>query len=143
MPRQCAFDRFRRVPLTPDDPDFELPLLEPGESIMEVKTIGPVPYWFRNLIGEFNLVPRGFSKYTAALELYEFKSRPPISTVRPEPPSTRRIPRKTESLDDKGRRRPAATTTLRRSAPSPVRGAGLFRVWFDRLLSSLHLQKAR
>jgi hypothetical protein len=135
--------RFRRVPLTPDDPDFELPLLEPGESIMEVKTIGPVPYWFRNLIGEFNLVPRGFSKYTAALELYEFKSRPPISTVRPEPPSTRRIPRKTEALDDKGRRRPAATTTLRRSAPSPVRGAGLFRVWFNRLLSSLHLQKAR
>jgi len=134
--------RFRRVPLTPDDPDFELPLLAPGESIMEVKTIGPVPYWFRNLIGEFNLVPRGFSKYTAALELYEFKSRPPIVAARPEPPATRRIPRKTEALDEKGRRRPAATTSLRRSAPSPER-AGIFRGWFNRLLSSLHLQKAR
>jgi hypothetical protein len=136
--------RFRRVPLTPDDPDFELPLLAPGESIMEVKTIGPVPYWFRNLIGEFNLVPRGFSKYTAALELYEFKSRPPIVAARPEPPSTRRIPpRKTEALDEKGRRRPAATTTLRRATPSPDRTTGLFRVWFNRLLSCLHLQKAR
>ncbi len=67
--------RFRRLPLTPGDPDFELPLLEPGSSIMEVKTIGPVPYWFRNLIGELKLVPRGFSKYSAALELYEFRSR--------------------------------------------------------------------
>jgi hypothetical protein len=135
--------RFRRVRLTPDDPDFELPLLEPGASIMEVKTIGPVPYWFRNLIGEFNLVPRGFSKYTAALELYEFKSLPPISpVVRPEPPATRRLPRKTEALDEKGRRRPAATTSLRRSIPSPERSAGMFRVWFNRLLSCLHFQKA-
>lgn len=64
--------RFRLLPLKPDDRDFEHPLVEPGESLMEVKTIGPVPYWFRNLIGEFNLVPRGFSKYAAALELYEF-----------------------------------------------------------------------
>jgi hypothetical protein len=64
--------RFRLIPLTPDDPDFELPLLDPGSALMEVKTIGPVPYWFRNLIGEYKLVPRSFSKYTAALEMYEF-----------------------------------------------------------------------
>ncbi len=64
--------RFRLLPLQPDDPDFELPLLEPGSAIMEVKTIGPVPYWFRSLIGKFRLVPRGFSKYAAALEMYEF-----------------------------------------------------------------------
>lgn len=132
--------RFRRVALTPDDPDFELPLLEPGSSIMEVKTIGPVPYWFRNLIGEFNLVPRGFSKYTAALELYEFKSRPPISS--PPPPPSRKIPRP-DPVDEKGRRRPAATTTLRRTHPSAERGAGFFRTLVDRLLVCLHLQKAR
>jgi len=65
--------RFRLVPLTPDDPDFELPLLEPGASIMEVKTIGAVPSWFRAIIGKYGLVPRGFSKYAAALELYELK----------------------------------------------------------------------
>lgn len=65
--------RFMMKPLLPDDPDFELPLLEPGAAIMEVKTIGPVPYWFRSIIGEFRLVPRGFSKYAAALEKYEFR----------------------------------------------------------------------
>ena len=125
--------RFRRVPLVPDDPDFELPLLEPGSSIMEVKTIGPVPYWFRNLIGEYNLVPRGFSKYTAALELYEFKSRPPISGGPSEPPPPRKVQRKIEAVDEKGRR----------SMPAPDRTVGIFRVWFDRLLSCLHVQKAR
>ncbi|MGD7653439.1 MAG: polyphosphate polymerase domain-containing protein [Verrucomicrobiales bacterium] len=63
--------RFRDVPLAHDDSEFELPLLPPGEAIMEVKTIGPVPYWFRSLIGRFKLVPRGFSKYATALEKYE------------------------------------------------------------------------
>lgn len=67
--------RFRLLPLQPDDQDFELPLLEPGASIMEVKTIGAVPSWFRSIIGKFGLVPRGFSKYTAALEIYEMKLR--------------------------------------------------------------------
>ena len=67
--------RFQRVPLTPGDPDFDLPLLEPGASLMEVKTIGSVPYWFRTLLGKHRLVPRGFSKYATALELYEFKLR--------------------------------------------------------------------
>lgn len=69
--------RFRLRPLTPDDLDFELPLLEPDASIMEVKTIGAVPSWFRAIIGRFGLVPRGFSKYTAALELYELSQKNP------------------------------------------------------------------
>lgn len=64
--------RFLLKPLQPDCPDFDLPLLEPGASIMEVKTIGPVPYWFRSLVGRYNLIPRSFSKYAAALEKYEF-----------------------------------------------------------------------
>jgi hypothetical protein len=64
--------RFLLKPLQPDCPDFDLPLLEPGMAIMEVKTIGPVPYWFRTLVGRHNLVPRSFSKYAAALEQYEF-----------------------------------------------------------------------
>lgn len=61
--------RFERRALTPGDTDFEFELLEPGESIMEVKTIGPVPYWFRLLVGELKLVSRGFSKYAAAIGL--------------------------------------------------------------------------
>ena len=67
--------RFRLLPLTPDDPDFELPLVAPGASIMEVKTIGSVPSWFRTIIGKYGLIPRGFSKYTAALELYEMSKQ--------------------------------------------------------------------
>jgi hypothetical protein len=135
--------RFRRVALTPDDPDFELPLLEPGSSIMEVKTIGPVPYWFRDLIGEYQLIPRGFSKYTAALELYEFKTRPAISgTPGSTPPPKARKPRP-DALDDKGRRRPVATSTMRRPNPSPERTIGIFRALFAKLTSCFHAQKAR
>lgn len=69
--------RFRRVPLISDDQDFELPLLPTGSSVMEVKTIGQVPYWFRDLVGEFNLIPSSFSKYSTALENYEFVARTP------------------------------------------------------------------
>lgn len=43
-------------------------LLEPGEAIMEVKAIGAVPYWFRQLIGKHCLVPRSFSKFMIALD---------------------------------------------------------------------------
>lgn len=68
--------RFLMKPMQPDCHDFNLPLLEPGAAIMEVKTIGPVPYWFRKIVGEFHLVPRGFSKYAAALERYEFNQKP-------------------------------------------------------------------
>ncbi len=68
--------RFLMKAMRPDCQDFDLPLLEPGSAIMEVKTIGSVPYWFRKIVGEFRLVPRGFSKYAAALERYEFVARP-------------------------------------------------------------------
>lgn len=74
--------RFRLLPLLPDDRDFELPLLEPGAAVMEVKTIGPVPYWFRTLVGEFHLVPRGFSKYTIALEKYEFNKSETLKNIK-------------------------------------------------------------
>ena len=64
--------RFNGKALTPGDQDFPVNLLEPGESIMEVKTIGPVPYWFRLLVGELRLSPRSFSKYAAAIEQSQF-----------------------------------------------------------------------
>lgn len=69
--------RFLLKPLQADCTDFDLPLLEPGAAVMEVKTIGPVPYWFRMLVGQHNLVPRSFSKYAAALEKYEFNHQNP------------------------------------------------------------------
>lgn len=63
--------RFDSIALTPGDTNFPLNLLDPGQSIMEVKTIGPVPYWFRTLVGEFRLAPRSFSKYAVAIEKYQ------------------------------------------------------------------------
>lgn len=62
--------RFKMLPLVPDCQAFDLPLLEEGASIMEVKTIGSVPYWFRSVIGKFGLVPQGFSKYATAVEMH-------------------------------------------------------------------------
>jgi hypothetical protein len=54
-------------------------------KVFSLKTVpfGSVPYWFRKIVGEYNLIPRGFSKYTAALELYEFKSRSLTSKTLP------------------------------------------------------------
>lgn len=67
--------RFPEVPLNAKTADFRLPLIDEGASIMEVKTIDRVPYWFRKLVGHFQLVPCGFSKYVKALELYEPPTR--------------------------------------------------------------------
>ena len=128
--------RFRLLPLLPDDPDFEHPLLSPGESLMEVKTIGPVPYWFRNLIGEFNLMPRGFSKYATALELYEFTKKAVAA------------PRKSRTAPDDGIARElveselvARTSTLPKPSGSPRAAAkrksswNPIRQYFSRILS--------
>jgi hypothetical protein len=98
--------RFDLRPLTPDDPDFDLPLLVPGSSIMEVKTIGSVPYWCRDLIGEFQLIPRGFSKYATSLELYELK----IARLRPD-------------LSDDKDLSPAESAGLIRRSPPQDRGS--------------------
>ena len=64
--------RFDGQALAVGDKNFQINLLEPGQSIMEVKTIGPVPYWFRKVIGELRLAPRSFSKYAAAIEHSQF-----------------------------------------------------------------------
>ncbi len=44
------------------------PLFANGDTIMEVKTIGSVPYWFRSLVAKHSLVPRGVSKYATTLD---------------------------------------------------------------------------
>jgi len=46
-------------------------IMKDADVIMEIKTIGSVPYWFRNLIAKHKILPRGFSKFSSALELYD------------------------------------------------------------------------
>jgi len=53
-----------------EDNDFGdlIHLTAPDQAIMEVKTIGVVPYWFRKLIGKHRLVPQSYSKFMTALD---------------------------------------------------------------------------
>lgn len=65
---RCRTD-FSKLP--PDDPDFPNFIIPPDQSVMEVKSIGPVPYWFRVKAGETGLTRRSFSKYCTALEKHD------------------------------------------------------------------------
>jgi SPX domain protein involved in polyphosphate accumulation len=40
----------------------------PGQAILEVKVVGEIPFWFRQVIGRFNLQLEALSKYTICLE---------------------------------------------------------------------------
>ena len=51
------------------------------QAIMEVKTIGNVPYWFRKLIGKHRLIPQSYSKFMTALD-YRANHLPPKTTLK-------------------------------------------------------------
>ena len=57
--------------LLPDDQNFSRFIIPEGESIMEIKSIGPVPYWLRQRAGETGLSRRSFSKYCTSLEKHD------------------------------------------------------------------------
>ena len=57
--------------LRPDCRDFPLRVIPDGVRVMEVKAHRTMPYWMRDLIGRNHLVPRGFSKYGTAMEMYD------------------------------------------------------------------------
>lgn len=63
--------RFRDVALKPDCQDFDHHVLDPELCLMELKTIGPVPIWLRDVLTEFRMRPRGFSKYCTAIENFD------------------------------------------------------------------------
>lgn len=63
--------RFDLKPLTPDDKDFPLPVLEEETSVVEIKTIGPVPIWLRKATGKYQLQTRSMSKYCRSLERFD------------------------------------------------------------------------
>jgi len=74
--------RFDLKPLVPDDRDFPLPVMDSESSIIEVKTIGPVPIWLRDATARFRLQVRGMSKYCLALERYDPAiTRDPLPTL--------------------------------------------------------------
>jgi hypothetical protein len=52
----------------PDDRRFSSFLLTAGESVMEVKVTGAVPYWLTRMLGEHRCILQGYSKYSNALE---------------------------------------------------------------------------
>ena len=52
-----------------------LPLIAPGQVLMEIKIPGAAPLWLAHMLSELALFPTGFSKYstcykTALLEKY-------------------------------------------------------------------------
>lgn len=64
--------RLDLQPLTPDDRNFPLPVLDREITVVEVKTIGPVPVWMREAAGKFRLSARSMSKYCNSLERFDF-----------------------------------------------------------------------
>lgn len=60
--------RSNLLTLEADDSRFEDYIIPPDTVVLEVKSIGPVPYWFRCFGAEFKLVRRGFSKFCTAME---------------------------------------------------------------------------
>lgn len=52
----------------PDDRNFSQYLLREGESVMEVKVTGSVPYWLPRMLGDVGCILTSHSKYCNALE---------------------------------------------------------------------------
>ncbi len=50
---------------------FETYIIPPDKSIFEVKSIGPVPFWFREYGGEKALTRRSFSKFCTAMKVID------------------------------------------------------------------------
>jgi hypothetical protein len=63
--------RAGKYPLRADDPTFVDQVLDPSQVMMEVKSVGSVPYWFRGWIAEAGLVRESFSKYCTSLERHD------------------------------------------------------------------------
>ena len=63
--------RSGRHPLLPDGSGIDKAILDPGLVVAEVKSTGPVPYWFRQFVADAGLARGGFSKYCVALKEFD------------------------------------------------------------------------
>jgi len=61
--------RSELLELEPDDHRFEEYIIPKDRSILEVKSIGPVPFWFREYGGEKGLIRQSFSKFCTAMSV--------------------------------------------------------------------------
>lgn len=59
--------RMDNLTPVPDDRNFSQYLLQEGESVMEVKVIGSVPYWLPRMLGDAGCLLTSHSKYCNAL----------------------------------------------------------------------------
>jgi len=59
--------RSELLELEPDDQRFTQHIIPADQSILEIKSIGPVPFWFREYWGAKKLVRRSFSKFCTAM----------------------------------------------------------------------------
>ncbi len=73
--------RTGRHDLLPDDPNFSDEILDRDKVMMEVKTIGSVPYWFRDWVASAGLCRQSFSKYCTALERHDPALRAMIGDI--------------------------------------------------------------
>ena len=63
--------RTELLTLEADDQRFEHYIISPDQSIFEVKSIGPVPYWFREYGAYRKLMRRSFSKFCTAMKVID------------------------------------------------------------------------
>ncbi len=63
--------RSKLLALEADDRRFKDYIIPADKSIFEVKSIGAVPFWFRQYGGEKSLIRRSFSKFCTAMKVID------------------------------------------------------------------------
>ena len=60
--------RYREYDLSLDKGDAGEQLLEPGQTLMEIKIPGAMPLWLSKELSRLNIFPTSFSKYGKAYQ---------------------------------------------------------------------------
>lgn len=60
--------RYRREELTLDSDTWGVPILAPGQVLMEVKAAGGIPIWMAHVLSERGIFKTSFSKYGTAYQ---------------------------------------------------------------------------
>lgn len=70
---RVTFDRnprFREYDLSLQQGDYGRPLLQPGQRLMEVKTMNALPLWLSQLLAQHGVYPTNYSKYGTVCSEY-------------------------------------------------------------------------